>query len=83
MTPDERDRLTRVEEQVKAQAEAVREIRASVASIATSVQKLADAFGTATAFGKGSLWTITKITAGLLAAAAVVDWIARHFPFRQ
>jgi len=81
VTPEERDRLVRLEEQVKNLVDEYQTMRKQYEAILFELRKLSDAFTIATSFGKGTMWTIMKV-AGVIAFFFVAfDWVIRHLPF--
>ena len=75
MTPEERDRLVRLEERVANLAEDNKEIRAQNEAILGKLTKLSDAFTIATSFGKGAMWTIIKVAGLIVMGITALSWL--------
>jgi hypothetical protein len=69
MSPDERERLVRLEEQM-------RETRANVASMDGKLDQLLEA----AAMGKGAWWLLLKVGGVLVLLVGAGAWLVDHFP---
>lgn len=81
MTPEQLERLVRLEERVNNLVDDSQELRIVITNMSAKIDRMSDAINTAAAFGRGSLWTFTKIVAIILGALAALDWLTTRVPF--
>lgn len=74
MTPDERDRLTRLEAAKDATDAELAEVKARLSSMDAKLDELLMAKN----MGQGALWLLLKIGALATGAIAVATWIGQH-----